>query len=657
MNNTLLRIFVLASIAGCTADLKNTPISLNNKPNIAVTVPMSSAASPGNVAKSNQKPVINQFSANPTIATSKDDKITFTVVATDSDGDPLSYTWTATKGLLSSTTGQVTSWSPKRTDGELENGVATISVIVNDGRQIETASVNIQIEAGKATVDKGSETRNAQNEALQKKVDEIAEQLKNTPAAIPGAQPVNNLPVSVPTVMMSVPPAVINSPLPIPSATTSTIPKPAPGPSVSAPVVVSTPTPTPTPLPTLAPPTGLSSSNITSTGFTLDWSAVSEATAYNVYKDGNKVWNGLNFTRLVFGDLSASTSYSIQVSAVNSAGESVKSSGLNVTTLAPASTVLVSTLAGSGVAGFADGTGTVTQFKSPSWIGVDGSGNTYIADSSNHRIRKVTPAGVVTTLAGNGSNGLSEGTGISAQFSYPRGVAVDGNGNVYVASASRISKINASGVVTILAGSGTNWSNDGTGTAASFDSPEGVAVDGSGYIYVTEPDRIRKITPAGVVTTLAGSGGQGFADGIGTSAKFNNPTGVTVDISGNIYVADSGNSRIRKITPGGTVSTLAGSGISGWGDGSAMSAHFNRPFSVAVDGNGNIYVADTDNARVRKITPAGTVSTLAGNFPGYADGSGTAAQFNNPIGVAVDSNGIVYVVDAANHRIRKITLQ
>ena len=295
--------------------------------------------------------------------------------------------------------------------------------------------------------------------------------------------------------------------------------------------------------------------------------------------------------------------------------------------------VTVSTLAGSTY-GYTDGTGTSAKFDSPSGVAVDGAGNVYVADQANHRIRKITTSGVVSTLAGSGTPGYTDGTGTSAKFYSPTGVAVDGAGNVYVADRSnhRIRKITASGVVSTLAGSGTSGYTDGTGTSAKFSSPNGVAVDGAGNVYVADyfNHRIRKITTSGVVSTLAGSA-SGYADGTGTSAQFSYPTGVAVDGAGNVYVADYNNHRIRKITTSGVVSTLAGSGTPGYTDGTGTSAKFSSPTGVAVDGAGNVYVADYNNHRIRKITASGVVSTLAGSGKaGYTDGTGTSAKFYYP---------------------------
>jgi sugar lactone lactonase YvrE len=264
----------------------------------------------------------------------------------------------------------------------------------------------------------------------------------------------------------------------------------------------------------------------------------------------------------------------------------------------------ITTLAGDS-GGYADGTGTAAKFQNPEGVAVDSNGNVYVADYGNHRIRKISPAGVVTTLAG-GTNGYADGTGTAAQFSNPCDVAVDSAGYVYVGemNSHRVRKISPAGVVTTLAG-GTNGYADGTGTAARFTIPYGVAVDGAGNVYVGDQNnnRIRKISPAGVVTTLAGSGTAGSADGTGTAAQFRSPRGVAVDIAGCVYVADNENNRIRKISRAGVVTTLAGSGTAGSADGTGTAAQFSGPFAVTVDKSGNVYVADTGNGKIRKITP------------------------------------------------------
>jgi serine/threonine-protein kinase len=323
-------------------------------------------------------------------------------------------------------------------------------------------------------------------------------------------------------------------------------------------------------------------------------------------------------------------------------------------------TYTVTNLAGSINAGSADGTGSAASFARPSGLSVDISGNVYVADKANNKIRKVTPAGVVTTLAGTGTAGSANGAAAAASFSEPIGVTVDTSGNVYVSDFGNqlIRKITPAGLVTTLAGSNTSGSVDGTGSAASFNFPYALAVDTSSNVYVADTfnHKIRKIIPSGVVTTLAGSGTAGSADGTGAAASFNYPVAVTVDTSGNVYVAQTGNNDvIRKITPAGVVTTLAGSSY-GSADGTGTLASFAGPSGLAVDTTGNVYVADRVNNKIRKVTPAGVVTTLAGTgTAGSTNGTGSAASFNDPFGIAVDSNGNLYVGDSGNNQIRKLT--
>jgi len=331
-------------------------------------------------------------------------------------------------------------------------------------------------------------------------------------------------------------------------------------------------------------------------------------------------------------------------------------------TAARAQSLQITTLAG-GTYGSNDGTGSGAGFNNPMDVAVDTSGNIYVADTQNSTIRKITQAGVVTTLAGSpGVFGAADGTGSSANFNRPQGIAVDTAGNVYVADTYNhtIRKITPAGAVTTLAGTaGASGSADGTGAGARFNTPYGLAVDGAGNLYVGDlnNDTIRKVTPAGAVTTLAGSPGVfGSSDGTGSQASFNRPQGTAVDSAGNVYVADTNNDTIRKITPSGVVTTLAGTPGS-WGnsDGTGPSAQFAEPGSVAVDDAGNVYVADSANNTIRGITAKGAVTTLAGSarYEGSSDGTGASARFNYPEGIAVDAAGDVYVADSNNDRIRK----
>lgn len=288
---------------------------------------------------------------------------------------------------------------------------------------------------------------------------------------------------------------------------------------------------------------------------------------------------------------------------------------------------------------------------------LDASGNIYVANTNDHTILKIT-AGVATVFAGqSGAHGFGDGTGVAAQFFSPSDVVLDNAGNLFVADTDNntIRKISSAGVVTIFAGApGPPGSADGTGLAARFSGPRGVAIDSAGNIYVADTNNhtIRKITPGGVVSTLAGSAGmQGSFDGMGNTARFRGPTGVAVDSSGNIYVADSENNTIRKITPSGVVSTLAGfPGEIGSDDGVGCAARFNTPRGVAVDSGGAVFVTDTGNSTVRKITPSGLVTTLAGKagVPGNADGTGSEARFIVPQGPVLDNAGKVYVLDGSS---------
>ena len=320
----------------------------------------------------------------------------------------------------------------------------------------------------------------------------------------------------------------------------------------------------------------------------------------------------------------------------------------------------VITLAGSGSAGSADGLGTAATFNQPSGIAVDSAGAVYVADSANHRIRKIDPTGIVTTLAGSGTAGSADGIGTAAQFDLPQGLTVDSSGRVYVADTfnHRIRAIDPSGMVTTIAGTGSVGSTDGTGTIASFRFPSGLALDAAGDLYVADSanNTVRKIMPNGLTTTVAGNGSFGSVDGMGTAAGFQYPIGVSIDSLGNVYVADEGGNKIRKITPNGMVATLAGSGSYGLTDGNGSAAGFSLPMSVASDAQGNVYVADGPSNKLQQVSSGGVVTTLAtSEGSGLMDGDGTAACFILPRGLAVDGAGLVYVADAGNSRIGRIT--
>jgi sugar lactone lactonase YvrE len=319
----------------------------------------------------------------------------------------------------------------------------------------------------------------------------------------------------------------------------------------------------------------------------------------------------------------------------------------------------VTTFAGDGQANFREGTGTGAEFNLPYGVTTDAAGNVYVADNGNNRIRKITPEGVTSTLAGNGMASYKDTIASEARFRDPLGVVADPDGNVFVSDVNnkRIRKISRDGIVSTVAGDGTTAFKDATGIAAEFYTPIGIARDLSGNLYIADANnrRIRKIAPDGAVTTLAGDGNVNFKDGIGAAAEFKFPTGVAADAAGNVYVADSYDNRIRKISPAGVVSTLAGDGHSGFTDAAGALAEFNTPGGVAVDASGNVYVADTYNQAIRRISPAGIVRTLAGGGTiGFKDGKAGVAEFNEPIGVAVDASGNIYVTDNGDHRIRKL---
>ena len=339
---------------------------------------------------------------------------------------------------------------------------------------------------------------------------------------------------------------------------------------------------------------------------------------------------------------------------------------------------VVSTFAGTaGIYGAADGTGSAARFNTPTDITVNSAGTLlYVADYGNNEIRKITSTRVVSTLAGSVNNppggvGYVEGTGRAARFGEPNGIAVAGT-TVYVTDANNtIRKITSAGVVTTLAGTpGVAGGADGTGAAAQFNFPSGVAADSKGNVYVADLNNctIRKIVAAtGVVTTLAGTAGvAGYADGTGPAARFTYPHSVAVDSAGStVYVSDAFNQVVRKINVStGAVTTLAGyqpDGAVEDVDGTGSNARLNYPGGIAVDKNGNVYVAEQSASTIRKITPGGVVTTLAGtftsngNYGGSADGTGPAARFYAPWGIAVDAKGTLYLADWGNCTIRKIT--
>jgi sugar lactone lactonase YvrE len=302
------------------------------------------------------------------------------------------------------------------------------------------------------------------------------------------------------------------------------------------------------------------------------------------------------------------------------------------------------------------------RFTTLGEIALDALGNLFVADRSGHTIRRITPAGVVSTFAGRAaSSGFADGTGTAAAFNLPNALVFDRAGNLFVTDTNnnRIRRITPAGVVSTFVGQ-QQGALDGTGTAARLGLPAGLALDADGNFYCTESlnHTVRRITPAGIVTTLAGSArNAGFANGPGPDARFNfnAPPGLAVDAAGRVYVADPGNHVIRRIEPDGTVSTFAGTpGTPGTRDGPLAAALFIAPRALAFDSAGNLFVAAS--TAVRRITPAGVVSTLLGGTSGYVDGIGTAARFATLSGLAIDPVGQLYLADNGNILVRKATL-
>lgn len=327
-------------------------------------------------------------------------------------------------------------------------------------------------------------------------------------------------------------------------------------------------------------------------------------------------------------------------------------------------TAVVTTIAGSGIKGSENGFKNIAQFNWPTGVVMSKDINIYIADFGNNLIRRIGSDSYVSTYAGTGNAGYRDGSSEQSMFKGPDNIDIDREGNIYVADADnyRIRKITPEGIVTTIAGSGQMGFADGIGTKAQFAYPTGIAVDSFDNLYIADrgSNSIRKIDKNGMVTTIAGNGVPAYSDGIGKASHFNNPMSVVLDNNAlNLFIADSGNNIIRKMNlTTGRVTTLAGSSdrIPGYRDGKGPDAMFSWPTGLAADIFGNLYVADSNNNRIRKVNPEGIVSTIAGTtVAGFRDGLGHNSQFNFPTGLCADKLGNIYVADSGNNRIRKIS--
>ncbi|WP_406279151.1 NHL repeat-containing protein [Nocardia sp. NBC_00881] len=333
------------------------------------------------------------------------------------------------------------------------------------------------------------------------------------------------------------------------------------------------------------------------------------------------------------------------------------------------------TVAGTGAAGFSGDGGQAVSARLyyPAGVAVDASGNIYFADTYNHMVRRVDSQGVITTVAGAAPSPGFDGNGgpaTAARLNYPAGVAVDASGNIYIADTNNhmVRRVDSQGVITTVAGAApiAGFGGDGgpaTAAAARLYSPAGVAVDASGNIYIadTSNHRVRRVDSQGVITTVAGNGSTEFAGDMGpasaTTLKY--PMGVAVDSSGNVYIADTDNQRVRQVDSLGIIATVAGNGTAGYfGEGGpATATTLNKPRGVAVDFSGNLYIAEHGNHRVRQVDSLGIITTVAGNgtdASSAGDGPATFASLQSPTGVAVHPSGSIVITDFAGHRIRRI---
>lgn len=384
-------------------------------------------------------------------------------------------------------------------------------------------------------------------------------------------------------------------------------------------------------------------------------------TSDSVYNPGTSV---TAFTSHMTG-LTPGTKYYLRAYAINSAGTGY-GTVVTFTTLAANSSVnlvTVSTFAGTGIAGYADGGASGAMFNNPEGVCVDKQGNVYVSDTFNELIREISPSGNVSTIAGDQNAGLVNGAALSAEFYAPSGEVIDAQGNLYISDQGNnvIRKLTPAGVITTYAGTGqAGYLNGAVDSAhlksssdslAMFNRPQGLCIDGSGNIYVADRGNnvIREIMTNGRTKTIAGNAIKGFIDATDESAFFDNPTGVAIDSKGNIWVTDQGNSALREISPSGAVKTIFGS--------PAQSNLLGFPSAITIDAQGNLYMAD-ELGRIFEYTTGGILYVLAGayNGVGNTNGNGSNALFNYPQSIAVDASGNIYVADQYNNCIRKITI-
>jgi subtilisin family serine protease/sugar lactone lactonase YvrE len=409
----------------------------------------------------------------------------------------------------------------------------------------------------------------------------------------------------------------------------------------------------------------------------LVWNAAPGATSYDVYFGTSArppAVTSTTATSYTATALNGSNLYYWRVVSRNGSGASTSPTWAFTTrpSAAGQQQYTISTVAGTGTAGFSgdEGPATSAQLNQPSGLGVDATGALYIADRMNMRVRKVALDGIISTVAGNGTIvtfpdgrfSLGDGGPATSAQTLPNGVALDSKGNLYIADdAMLIRKVGLDGVITTVAGNGGAGAYSGDGgpaTSAGLSCPNAVAADGGGDLFIADTcsGRIRKVTPDGIIRTFAG-GGHGGADGVpATSVWLGGPTGVALDAAGDVFIADT---PVRKVTLDGTINTIAGMGGQGYsGDGGpATAALLNAPEGLATDGDGNVFIADTLNNRIRKVAPDGTIATIAGNGAASYSGDGdlaTNAALNNPASIAVGASGSLYVADTLNNVVRML---